>query len=207
MSFGSKLTELRENRGLSQEELAEELQVSRQTISNWENDKVSVDVDKAVEICRFFSVDMNYLFYDEKANESCHAVKFNPVTTSAHDIRNLSDNDNVQPRTSTQLWRSAMIISAILLAVFLIFEIVVACCAFLETPTNDKLDFEGQFETNSSTSTLHLSISSILILGMLTFGGFASLISLVMLVFSFVMYRKNFKKDHETAMKPLDTEK
>lgn len=69
MKFGLKLTELRENRGLSQEELADKLQVSRQTISNWENDKVSIDVAKAAEICRLFGVGMDYLFMDV-ANDS-----------------------------------------------------------------------------------------------------------------------------------------
>ena len=62
MTFGEKLVYLRERRGMSQEELAESLDVSRQTISNWENDKVKIDVDKAIEICQIFDVDLNSLF-------------------------------------------------------------------------------------------------------------------------------------------------
>lgn len=65
MTFGEKLVYLRERHGMSQEELAEKLDVSRQTISNWENDKVKIDVDKAMEICQIFDVDLNRLFLSE----------------------------------------------------------------------------------------------------------------------------------------------
>lgn len=62
MSIGEKIYLLREKQGLSQEELAEKLNVSRQTISNWENDKVKIDVEKAGELCRIFNVSMDELF-------------------------------------------------------------------------------------------------------------------------------------------------
>lgn len=62
MQLGEKLYKLRESKNMSQEELAERLGVSRQTISNWENDKVTVDVDKAQEICKIYGIDMNALF-------------------------------------------------------------------------------------------------------------------------------------------------
>ena len=39
MTFGERLYELRKNKNISQEELAELLDVSRQSISKWENDK------------------------------------------------------------------------------------------------------------------------------------------------------------------------
>ena len=81
MQFGEKLVILREKHNMSQEELAEKLDVTRQTISNWENGKVAIDANKAVEICRLFDVDMNYLFLDlDKAAspaeiESCKSPK------------------------------------------------------------------------------------------------------------------------------------
>ena len=75
MQFGEKLVLLREKHNMSQEELAEKLDVTRQTISNWENGKVAVDANKAVEICRLFDVDMNYLFLD--ADKSVESVDNN----------------------------------------------------------------------------------------------------------------------------------
>ncbi len=60
-TLGERLYILRENHKLSQDELAEKLNVSRQTISNWENDKVKLDVVKASEICRIYDISMDEL--------------------------------------------------------------------------------------------------------------------------------------------------
>ena len=64
-TLGQRLCALREQCGYTQDELAEKLDVSRQTISNWENDKVKLDVSKAAEICRLYGVSMDELFLDE----------------------------------------------------------------------------------------------------------------------------------------------
>ena len=44
MEIGQKLREARQRRGLTQEELAERLRLSRQTISNWENERSYPDI-------------------------------------------------------------------------------------------------------------------------------------------------------------------
>ena len=67
MTVGEKIYSLRNGKGLSQDELAEILNVSRQTISNWENDKVTIDVDKAAELCIYFKISPNELLR-EKVN-------------------------------------------------------------------------------------------------------------------------------------------
>lgn len=72
MQLGEKLYRLRESKNMSQEELAEKLGVSRQTISNWENDKVTLDVDKAQELCKLYNIDMNELFDFEPAQSNSH---------------------------------------------------------------------------------------------------------------------------------------
>lgn len=61
MNFGKKLTKLRKKEGLSQEELGEKLNVTRQTISKWELGQSKPDTDKLKEICNLFNVDMNTL--------------------------------------------------------------------------------------------------------------------------------------------------
>lgn len=67
ITLGQKIQIQREKHGLSQDELAEKLDVSRQTISNWENDKVKLDITKAEQICRLFEVSMDYLRSEEYA--------------------------------------------------------------------------------------------------------------------------------------------
>ncbi len=56
MTLGEKIWRAREAKGLSQEQLAEALDVSRQTISNWENDKATPDAVKLGLLCKALGV-------------------------------------------------------------------------------------------------------------------------------------------------------
>ena len=61
MSFGEKLMKLRKEKGLSQEELAQELNVSRQAVSKWESNSAYPETDKIVQICKLFNTSMDEL--------------------------------------------------------------------------------------------------------------------------------------------------
>lgn len=61
MSLGNKLIELRKSKGLSQEEVAEELDVSRQTVSKWETDQTTPDFDKIKPLCDLFDISSDEL--------------------------------------------------------------------------------------------------------------------------------------------------
>lgn len=61
MSFGEILTSLRKARGLSQEQLAEHLDLTRQTISKWELDQSTPDLQYVLELSQFFEVSTDYL--------------------------------------------------------------------------------------------------------------------------------------------------
>lgn len=66
MSFGKNLQYLRRLSGdMTQEALAEKLNVSRQTISKWELDTAQPEMDKAIEICKLFSCSLDNLFREE----------------------------------------------------------------------------------------------------------------------------------------------
>jgi transcriptional regulator with XRE-family HTH domain len=56
MSTGEKIYELRKKKNMSQEELAQVLNVSRQTISKWETGESNPDFDKIVPLCNFFEI-------------------------------------------------------------------------------------------------------------------------------------------------------
>lgn len=56
MNLSEKIWRLREREHMSQEELAERLGVSRQTVSNWENDKAVLDAEKLATLCAVFAV-------------------------------------------------------------------------------------------------------------------------------------------------------
>lgn len=65
MSFGTNLSKLRKQHNLSQEELAERLGVSRQTISKWETDDNFPEMDKLIFISKIFDCDLDSLMKDE----------------------------------------------------------------------------------------------------------------------------------------------
>ncbi|MBQ4058990.1 MAG: helix-turn-helix transcriptional regulator [Lachnospiraceae bacterium] len=66
MEFHEKLQELRKNRGLTQEELAEVLYVSRTAISKWESGRGYPSIDSLKEISNYFSVTIDELLSSEK---------------------------------------------------------------------------------------------------------------------------------------------
>ena len=66
MEFNEKLQELRKNKGLTQEELAEALFVSRTAISKWESGRGYPNLDSLKEISRFFSVTIDDLICSEE---------------------------------------------------------------------------------------------------------------------------------------------
>jgi len=65
MSFGERLQEVRRSSGLTQEQFAEELNVSRQAVSKWESSRGYPEMDKILYICNRFQVPIGELFADE----------------------------------------------------------------------------------------------------------------------------------------------
>ena len=65
MRFEEKIVELRKAKGLSQEELAEQLGVSRQAVSRWELGNTLPDIPNLVQLCGLFEVSADYLVRDE----------------------------------------------------------------------------------------------------------------------------------------------
>lgn len=61
MNLGKKIFELRKNKHLSQEQVAEKLHVTRQTVSNWELGETSPDLNQAKELAKFFAVSLDEL--------------------------------------------------------------------------------------------------------------------------------------------------
>ena len=59
--LSKRINELRTARGWSQVELAHRLQISKQTVSNWENDNIQPSVDMLLRLARVFCVSTDYL--------------------------------------------------------------------------------------------------------------------------------------------------
>lgn len=66
MNFGKNLQYLRRLcNNITQENLAEKLNVSRQTVSKWETDEALPEMDKALELCKIFNCSMDNIFRDK----------------------------------------------------------------------------------------------------------------------------------------------
>ncbi len=68
MNVGTKISELRRSLKLSQEQLAEKLNVTRQTISNWELGQTTPDILQAKEISKIFNVSLDELLDNDLKN-------------------------------------------------------------------------------------------------------------------------------------------
>ena len=68
MEIGNKILELRKKANLSQEQLAEKMNVTRQTISKWELNETSPDIKQAKELSKIFNVSLDELTDNEVKN-------------------------------------------------------------------------------------------------------------------------------------------
>ena len=65
MTIGEKLVKLRKEQNLTQEQFAEVLQVSRQSVSKWELNTAYPDTEKLIRISKLFDCSLDYLLKDE----------------------------------------------------------------------------------------------------------------------------------------------
>ena len=82
MEIGQKLKDARVHSGLTQEVVAEKINVSRQTISNWENEKSYPDIISVIELSNLYCISLDDLLKGdskmiEHLEESTNVVKSN----------------------------------------------------------------------------------------------------------------------------------
>lgn len=79
MTFGEKLQTLRKRQGISQDALAEQLDVSRQAVSKWERDEAVPETDKIIRLAQLFGVTTDYLLMDQGPAPSSPTAPVPPV--------------------------------------------------------------------------------------------------------------------------------
>ena len=122
MEFNNKLYELRKQKGFSQEELSNRLNVSRQTISKWEVGESTPDMEKLVAISDLFGVSLDELVLD-KAPEKAEASEQIVRSELYSDIKEHVLTEENKKKTKKGL-KIAAIIIGVILAVDLISFIV-----------------------------------------------------------------------------------
>lgn len=133
MKLGDKISQLRKKAGLSQEELGDKLNVTRQTISKWELGQSKPDTDKLIEVSKLLNVDFNQLVDDEVIIEN--------------------DNSNINVNTDEPKPRKwllvVLIIVSIIIVIILVNKIVMDRQAKKENEKNNGIfEFFGELFNN-----------------------------------------------------------
>ena len=118
MEFNNKLYELRKQKGFSQEELANRLNVSRQTISKWEVGESTPDMENLVAISELFEISLDELVLNkvpEEADTSAQVVK----SEFYSDIK-----ENVLTDENRKKAKKGLKIAAIVLGIIVLIDLI-----------------------------------------------------------------------------------
>ena len=102
MSLGNKLAEARRAPNLTQEQLAEKLEVTRQAVSRWESDAAYPETDKIVRMAQILEVSCDYLLQDG-VDEKGAPVK-SPVTGCPLSMTGASSRTSTGPGPTWRWW-------------------------------------------------------------------------------------------------------
>ena len=83
---GERLAEFRQQANVTQEELANELNVSRQAVSNWERGKTQPDISTAMRICGYFGISMDEFLRGERNMSKGIDAKDNKKEVNKYDM-------------------------------------------------------------------------------------------------------------------------
>lgn len=125
MNLGERLFELRKEKKLTQDDVAEKLNVTRQTVSKWETNQSTPDFDKIVPLCELYEISPNELLTGEKQEQKTidneNNDEFNWNEAKKHLFtREKETQDNYENMTKNQIKRkSAEVVSSSILIFFI----------------------------------------------------------------------------------------
>lgn len=114
MKFNEKLFELRKEKGYSQEELADKLNVARQTISKWENGTTTPDFDNLIELSKLFEISIDEFVGNDFKKEN--------LIEESND-KNLIVDENIEKIKNKKRKLKKVFLSLFLICIFIISTI------------------------------------------------------------------------------------
>ena len=108
----NKIKQLRKEKKLTQEELAEKIGISKRTLANWEDGVLSIKENKLKIMCEIFGVDMPYLLgYNNVKNET--DLKVAVLDETLEKLRTINNMLSVENDEGPNMWilgfRTAMV--------------------------------------------------------------------------------------------------
>lgn len=122
MEIGNKIASLRKSAGISQDKLAQNLFISRQTLSNWENDKTLPDLKSLFLIADYFNVTVNDLASTDMDNINISSIRHKIASLYFYDVVCLT---LVYLAFISALWLPT-IISAMLIVLFTVIGLEIS---------------------------------------------------------------------------------
>ena len=149
--FGEKIKELRKSKNVSQEELAFDLKVSRQTINKWEANTVQPNMESITALCKYFGVKYDHFFGDGPVTEETAAT---------------ADNDSGEAQVKGKDKRFIICLSLLLVCsvLFIVFAVLSFSFGMLAFSPNVGVDIVDDFDNTKTIFALTL-VGGIISLG------------------------------------------
>lgn len=144
MALSEKLYELRKKSGLSQEQLAEQLGMSRQAISKWESGKSVPESDTLISISRYFNVTLDYLM---KENE--------PTSEAVTDIED--------PKTKANSGREKRIIGIITCMIGIVCLLVWGVVSIFMPSASDRIGTSSMITIDGNGVFLIICLAAVVV--------------------------------------------
>ena len=151
MSFGEKLSFLRKQRGMTQLELAEKLDVSRQAVSKWERGTAEPSTENLISIGKLFDISVDVL-----VNESLQLQ--DELTTQTATVEHDSDSGLDHDRAARLVGR----VISVCLVMVIIAMITIFCCGRLinqETKGAVSIDKLEKTKLDGTSSSFHMEVN------------------------------------------------
>lgn len=116
MEFHNKLYNLRKQKGLSQEELANRLNVSRQTVSKWEVGDSTPDMEKLIAISDMFGISLDELVMDKVPDQMGETLSKSETVSQL--------KENVFTDGNKKMLKKGVKIAAIMFGVILLIDVI-----------------------------------------------------------------------------------
>ena len=123
MEFNNKLYELRKQKGLSQEELANKLNVSRQTVSKWELGDSTPDMEKLTGLSDLFEISLDELVLGKVPEVQAQSIKVSNVAETI-------EEKVLTPRNKKRA-RKILKITLVIFGIVLVIDVISMVVYFL----------------------------------------------------------------------------
>lgn len=123
MEFNNKLYELRKQKGLSQEELANKMNVSRQTVSKWELGDSTPDMEKLIGLSDLFDISLDELVLGKEGKVQAQESKTSDIV---HVVE-----EKVLTQKNKKVAKKGFKITMIILGIILVLDVISMVVYFL----------------------------------------------------------------------------